>query len=218
MVEFDSLKVKDQLGRPEDKNITVKRKTETLVIESNTVHISKSSLGNSWIVGSATNGLVGTNTATEGGGQQVVGASGRVDVLQAVVNPNKIYREHLRNTFYQDLAKPNTANWDTTNFRIAMSTSSNHATVYNTVIHSGSVAYNDGAVTKATFSADETKWNANDQILYFLSTNGGATWEEVTNGTEHSFETTGTDLKYKIIFIGNGAKDTYIEEPRISYG
>jgi len=217
MVEFDSIKVKDQLGRPEDKNITVIRKTETLIVESNTVHIKKRSLGNAWICGSATNGLVGTNTATEGGGQQVVGGSGRVDVLQAVVNPNKVYREHLRDTFYRDDDEPNTANWDTTNFRIAMSSSSNHATVYNTVAQSGSIAYDDGTITVATFTVDETKWNPNDQIILRLCADG-STWETVINGIEHSFVVTGTDLKWMIIFIGNGAKDTYIEEPRVSYG
>ena len=217
MVEFDSIKIKDQLGRPEDKNINIKRKTETLVVESNTVHINKKSLGNSWIVGSATNGLVGTNTATEGGGQQVVGASGRVDVLQRVVNPNKIYREHLRDTFYRDDSAGNTADWDTTNFRIAMSDSSNHATVYNTIATSGSVAYADGTITKATFSVDETKWNPNDQIILRACADGSS-WEDVTNGTEHSFEVTGTDGRWMIIFIGNGGNLTWVEEPRISYG
>ncbi len=220
MVEFDSIKVKDQLGRPEDKNITIKRKTETLVIESNTLSLSKKSLGDSWICGSSTNGLVGTNTATEGGGQQVVGGSGRVDVLQAVVNPNKVYREHLRDTYFQDSDAPNTADWDTTNFRIAMSSSSNHATVYNTVATSGSFAYADGTITKAVFTVDETKWNENDQIILRLSADGGdnPTWEDVTNGEEHSFEVTGTDGRWMIIFVGNGGSSTFCEEIRISYG
>lgn len=77
MAEFDSIKVKDQLGRPEDKGIFVKRKVETLVIDDDDLRLFKKSIGNSWIVGSPTNGIVGPNTNTVGGGQQVVGASER---------------------------------------------------------------------------------------------------------------------------------------------
>ena len=120
MAEFDALKVKDQLGRPEDKNITVKRFTETVITEDNVVVLTKKSLGNSWIVGSHRNGIVGTNTNTINGLQQVVGESGRTEVLHRVVNTNGIFREHFRDTYFKD-APNTTANWNTTLHRLSMS-------------------------------------------------------------------------------------------------
>ena len=54
--------------------------------------------GNAWIVGSSTNGIVGTNTGTEGGGQQVVGGSGRVTTVVRVVSANNKFHEFFTTT------------------------------------------------------------------------------------------------------------------------
>ena len=123
MVEYDIVKIKDQMGRPENKNFTVQRPSQDLIIESNTLKIYKQNLGDSWIVGSSTNGLVGTNTATEGGGQQVVGASGRdalTDHLWRAVNPDKIYREHFTDTWFKSAVT--TADWAVNPEELSMTT------------------------------------------------------------------------------------------------
>lgn len=209
---------KDALHVPDDtKDIETNRVNEKILFEENSTVFRRDTFGNSWIVGSSTNGLVGTNTGTQGGGQQVVGSSARVVTKLAVVNPNNTYREHFRDTNFKDTGAKNTADWNTTLFRIAMSTSSNHATVYNTIAHSHSIALNDGTITSVKLTAIERRWNPLDVIKYFLTADGGSTWEEVTNGTSYSFIHTGVDLKFRIIFLGNGAKDTYIEELKITY-
>lgn len=208
---------KQALDIPDDtKQILTKRVEEKIFLEENSTRVWKKTLGESWIVGSSINGIVGTNTGTQSGNQQVVGGSGRVTTISSVVNPNNIYREHFRDTTFKGY--PRTANWDVTNFRLAMHTSSNHAKAYNTIMESASIALNDGTVSKATFTAVEKKWNSNDQIKYYLSANGGNNWEEISLGVEHIFTYRGSDLRFRVIFIGNGGKDTYVEELRIVYG
>lgn len=216
MVEFEIGKIRDQLGRPENKNIVVKRFSDTLIIEPNTLRFDKSSLGNSWIVGTSTNGIVGANTGTQGGGQQVVGGDSRVLVLQRVVNVDNTYREHFRHTHFKDSGNT-TADWDTTNYRISMSADGNHARLYNTHATSVEIAYNDGTIASATFTATEHKWNSQDIIKYYLSANGGVDWEEFTLDVKKSFNKQGIDLRFKIIFAGNGGSESYVSDIKVVY-
>lgn len=106
-------------------------------------------------------------------------------------------------------ATGNTADWDTTNSRLAMSSSSDHGTMYNTQGTTTAIA--SGTIVSATLTADETKWDAGDQILYYLSKDGGTSWEQVENGVLTTFTPTGTSLKVRVIFIGSGGSSTYIE-------
>ena len=216
MVEFDSVKIKDQLGRPVDKGFTIIRKQETIYIELNPTIASLRDIRNTWVVGSATNGIVGAWTGTIGGKQLVIGKDNRDITIVRVVNPNNTFREHFRDTTFKD--SPTTSNWDTTNFRIAMHTSNNHSTAYNTVTTFKSIFLNLQTISSVTLNCTETKWNPNDKIGYFLSADGGSNWEEVTKGVEHAFVVQGQDLRLKIIFFGNGGIDTYLEDLQVGYG
>ena len=208
--------IKDQLGtNPETTFLLNADYFETLGIEEGPTKVSKKTLGHSWIVGSTTNGLVGTNTSTEDGQQQVVGGHNRVETLHRIVNPNNTFHEHFRDTEYQDT--PTTANWDLVAGRLSMHTSNNHGTVYNTLATTKEIFLNVQTVLKATVTAVETKWNPNDKIGYFLSANGGGDWEECTRNVEHTFIATGQDLRAKIVFMGSGGNETYIEDLKISY-
>ena len=80
-----------------------------------------------------------------------------------------------------------------------------------------SVAYNDGTITRATLIANEITVG-NDSFAYLLSADGGTNWEQVTNGVEHVFANTGTDLKFRIIGVGTGGANTYIDYLEIKYG
>jgi len=181
-----------------------------------TTTISGNSLGHSWIVGSSTNGIVGANINTEDGEQQVVGGAGRGQALMRIVNPKNTYREYFRDTDFKDASAVNTAHWDTTNYRLAMTDSDDKRRTYNTVATSGIIFLNDQTMQSATFNADETKYG-NDLVKYYLSADNGVTWEEVTRGVPHQFSTTGTKLKYRVLFIGNGANETFLENLKISY-
>jgi hypothetical protein len=70
-------------------------------------------IDNSWIVGSPTNGLVGTNTATAGGGQQVVGNTNNAQALLRICPSQNIYVNFLRDTITNTLNRGYFARWHT---------------------------------------------------------------------------------------------------------
>ncbi len=215
----DSAAIRDQLGtNPETIFLLNADFFEELGVEEQSTRVSTKTLGNAWIVGTTTNAIVGTNTGTQGGGQQVVGGSGRVTTLQRVVNPNNTFREHFRDDTFKDGSGGNTASWDVTNYRLAMSSVDDQGQVYNTVATFGEIFLNSQVVLRATVNCTETKFNPNDVIKYFLSANGGSDWEEFTLGVEKSFGTTGQDLRLKILFFGNGGLQTFVEDLSVEYG
>ena len=67
---------------------------------------------------------------------------------------------------------------------------------------SSTIDYNNGTIIKATLTATEVS-TGDYNLSYFMSADGGIHWESVTNGVEHTFTNTGTDLRYKI--TGTGA-------------
>ena len=174
--------------RDSNQNYIVKRNKEKFIIEENTTKVTTNTLGHSWIVGSSTNGIVGTNTSTEDGSQQVVGSAGRDLVLIRVVNPNNIFREHFRDDTFKD-ASNTTADWN-------VSSSLTLEMTVGETAQSWAVDYNNGTITKATVNIDFDTGDASD-ITFQLAANG-STYETVTIGTEHSFTVTGHILKFKI--------------------
>lgn len=213
----DSAAIRDQLGNdPDVIQIPQFNYNQTIQIIELSAVISGQSLGESWIVGSATNGIVGTNTDTESGLQQVVGGSGRGQAVVRIVNPNNTYREFFGDTDFQDSSERNTADWDTTNLRLAMYSSNSHQQVYNTVATFDTIFMNSETVTKVTVDAIETKWG-NDEVRYFVRTSKNVDWEEATKGLELILNNPGTILKVMVIFVGQGGSDTYIEELKVNY-
>lgn len=110
---------------------------------------------------------------------------------------------------------PTTANWDTSNKKLRMHTSSSHSMVYNTT--TASLAYGCGGRSFATvtLTASETKWGS-DQILYFVSTDG-TTWHAVTLGVAFTLPTIDNVLYWKVNFIGSGGTETFIDELQMAY-
>jgi len=213
----DTAAIRDQLGiDPDTYQYLNAYYNETLGIEELANVVKTHTLGHAWIVGSTTNGLVGANTATEGGEQQTVGGGGRVKTIQRIVNPNKVFNEHFRDIDFMDEDSTNTAHWDIVLFRLAMANSSDHFRAYNTIATTSAIFYNSETVTKARLDCVETKF-AGDTIIYYLSADGGVSWEEVELGESHSFTNTGTDLRVRIMFAGIGGIDTYIEDLKVSY-
>lgn len=77
-------------------------------------------------------------------------------------------------------------------------------------------AGNPHICTRATLIADETM-SETDIVNFQMTANGGNTWEDVTNGTEHTFTQTGNDLRWKAVFVGTEGASTYIENLKINY-
>lgn len=204
---------------PADSTVPLLKKTdETQRLREVASIISTQTIGNSWIVGTSTNAIVGINTGTQGGGQQVVGGDGRgASIITNVVSPNNVFRERFKLTQFKDTSGAFTADWDTTLFRLAMSTSDDHSRPYVTTAPFKTIFLNDQTVISAIVNATETRRNPNDKITYFLSADGGENWQEVTRNVEHTFKYQGTDLRARVQFFGNGGKDTYVKDFQVSY-
>jgi len=186
-------------------------------VEKSTL-IYEETIGHSWIVGSATNSIVGTWTGTQDGEQLVVGGAGRVLTLSKITNPNNVFRETFKATTFKDSNLPNTASWDTTNYKLAMHSSGNHSTAYNTIANFGSIFLNSQTVYSVRITATETRYSPSDLIKYFVSADGGNNWQEITINVSTSLTITGNDLRLRVVFFGQGAKDTYIEDLNVEYG
>lgn len=208
--------VRDELGsEPSVQNIA-KLNDEEIGVQAGPSKATANNIGCSWIVGSSTNGIVGTNLGTQNGQQQVVGSCGRTTSVVAVINPNNLFHEYFNLTEYQDSNATNTADWNGSLSRLAMTSDTDQGQSYNTVANSSSVALADGTITRARVTATETKFG-NDVIRYFLSADGGTTYQEFTLDTQANFTITGTDLRFRIFFSGNGANETYIDDLHIDY-
>lgn len=201
---------------PADDTVPLLKKiNETLRLEEGSSIISTQEIGHSFILGHSINGVLGVANGTDG--QQIIlGDGGKgASVVVYVVNPNNTFNEHFSSTTFS--TSPTTANWDTTNLRLAMHTSNIHTTIYNTVATLSSIFLNNQTVLSATVNATETKFITTDLIKYYLSADGGANWEEASIGVGHAFTATGQDLRVRIVFIGQGGCDTYIEDLQITY-
>lgn len=188
MAEIDSLKVKDQLARPEDKGVSVKRYTNTVVLETQPFQISKRDITNSFVLGDATNGVLGAPVIGDGGKQVVLGYDDRDITVQRVVNPNNIHKERFRLDIFNDTSVTD-ADWNTTTMQLEMTTGE--------VAQSLSIFKNLQNVVNAQIDITfETGSSSN--VTVQLSPNGGSNWETVTVGTLYSFTNTGQDLRYNI--------------------
>jgi len=185
----DHVTTRDQLGRHEDKGFFIKQSDEVLVVEEGPTLLYIESIGHSFILGSTTNGILGTNTGTEDGQQQVLGEAGRVISGTQVISPNNRAVERFTTTNFEDTGST-TADWADTE---------------------GTCVFTSGEIAQSlTFAADGTTWlkatltidDATNLTLQ-MSADGGSNWENVTNGTEHVFTNTGTDLRFKLTASGN---------------
>lgn len=199
------------------RNFIIRRNKETEYLEENSTIAYTRTIGHSFILGHSVNGKLGNGYLGVDGQQIILGGTSLGTLtLSRVVNPNNTFREHFRNTRFKDNSAC-TANWDTTNFRLAMHTSNNHSTVYNTVATFSEIFYNQQTVSSAVVYATETRYAPTDVIAYWLSADGGLNWQEFSVGVESIFTYSGQDLRAKIIFFGQGGSSTWIEDLKITY-
>jgi hypothetical protein len=179
--QYDDVKIKTQIGSPDNIGILPKLFTETVGVEEGTTVISQYSIGNSFILGHSVNGILGVTGKN-------LGVSGRALTLFAVVNPNNIFNEHFRFTDFEDTGTT-TATFNTTT----------HETTFTAgqILQSLQIAYNTGTITNATITLDSTT-----NLTLYLSADGGSHWETATSGTLHTFTVSGTDLRYKLVASG----------------
>jgi len=73
----------------------------------------------------------------------------------------------------------------------------------------------DDDISAATLTATEALNGGT--ISYEMSVDGGANWESVTSGVEHSFANTGSDLRWRAMVAGGPATTPTISEIAITY-
>jgi len=183
MVGMPSTENKEALTVPDDtKDIDINRVNERVLLEENSTVGVRNTYGTSFILGSASNAVLGTNA---------LGAASRVETTLWIVSPNNIFREHFRDTFFE--AGATTAGWGDTSGQLDFT---------NTEIAvSNSIALNDGTVLKGTVSVVLSTGSLSD-LSFELSADGGSTFESVTHNVEHTFTVTGTDLRFRITASG----------------
>jgi len=115
-------------------------------------------------------------------------------IKQRVLNPNNIFRDYLRDAEFVDTSTTTTT-VSTANYNITFASTGD---IYQTQ----SIFLNNQTVTRANLYIDAANITNSDRLLYYLSADGGSTWELATLGSEHTFTVTGTDLKYKIVCSG----------------
>lgn len=201
--EFELTKVKDQLGRPNDTTFTTKRFKEPIKIRNTVFRVFTKTLGNAWIVGSSTNGLVGANTSTQGGGQQVVGGNGRVQTLVQVSNKDKTYIDDFTTNMFKK-SSTTTADWDASSGKLKFTSGE--------VAESEPIAYKDGLITFATITIDLSTGSSSDLTVQLTA--DGNNYETVTLGEKHSFTNIGETLQFKITSSGT----VEIDKLTIRYG
>lgn len=162
--------------------------------------VVRNTLGHAWIVGSSTNGIVGTNTNTQDGQQQTVGGGGRTETVLEVRNPGNVWRTLITSLEmnYWD-SGTGTATIDTANQKITFLP--------------GQTFQSEILTTEASNIIRATLSFVNDTNLScFLSPDSGSNWEAVTNGVEHVFSNAGTAVKLKLVASGTATlltRNTY---------
>ncbi len=134
-------------------------------------------------------------------------------VVSKVVNYNNKFIEKFR---FDNHESTNTAYWDTTTYKLRMSADTDHSKAYNGMCLFKPLFQNEQTVFSAVLECTETFYG-NDEIRYFMSADNGTNWEEAFNGTLLTFSDTGTTLLLRIVFLGNGANETYIENLTVEY-
>ena len=178
-----------QIGSEPTIQPIIKVKNENLYVEEGPTQVNSSSIGNSWIAGSSTNGIVGVNTGTQGGGQQVVGGSGRIARPKRVTNNNN---KHIERYFQTNFDESNitTADWDGdgeldfTSGEVAQSTP---------------VYYDSGIASSATVTVEGT---GTGNLSLELSTDG-VIFSAATFGVQFTFSAEERAIYYKITASGS---------------
>jgi len=183
-------KTRDEIDSEPDVQLVPIPLSENVTVEVEPLQISENTIGESFILGSTTNGVLGTWTGTQGGGQLVLGESGRVSTVQKVINAGDRVTLRFNNNNFEDTGST-TADWNVASSGVISFT--------NTEIAQSLAVYLDnGTITSATLTVDDST-----NLSAKLTADGGSNFESVTFGTEHSFTNTGSDLRFQLTASGN---------------
>lgn len=197
--------VRNELGEEPSIHEIVRIRTENVAIPKLTVKHTSTTIGHSWIVGSSTNGIVGTNTNTQDGLQQVVGGAGKLTSISKVLNENNDFNEFFNYTSFKDTVN-STGGWD--------STGVGTANIYPGEILQSLTVYQDTSnVISAKMNVDFNIGSAGLITAQMVAAGTAQPFETVTLNENYTFATAGNDLRWKITAIGTAE----ITKVRIEY-
>ena len=185
-------RVRDELTSEPTVHDIPKVKNDTIRVEMGPIKFNKITDGHSFILGSSANGLLGVNTATEDGSQQVLGSAGQVTTVLRILNVADTFIERFTYDLFEDTGST-TADWDNDTAHALDLTSGE-------IAQSLTIALDGRTFTRATLLVEGT---STGNVAYQLSADGGSNWETVTLATQHTFTNTGTDLRFKFTASGN---------------
>lgn len=181
-------------------------------------------IDNSWIAGSSTNAIVGTHVGTAGGGQLVVGDTSNTQTALRVVPIQDSWVNFLRDT------STNTVDTNGEGLLLDSSTATINTSTHRIDFDAGDyvewqLALNNGDYSSIKVVFDESAERTNvdfnvaagdtfpltlpftlggETLNIFVSTDGGSTWQEVTNGVETELSSAGSDVKLRVESSGDG--------------
>lgn len=201
--------IRDQLGSdPDTFPVPVFGYYENLEVQELSTIVSTNTIGTSFILGHPTNGVLGTST---------LGSHGRVLTRVRVVNPDKKFNEHFRDTLFKDTDSTNTANWDTESYRLAAGTAEAPISATGSTATFLPIAIEDGTISKVRVTKGGGTAYLTDTITYYVKAEDSAALQEITEDTETALSTPGTALTLVVEFQGTGGSATYVEDLKVEY-
>jgi hypothetical protein len=203
--EFDAIKVKDQLGKPDNIGIFGPfKKTETLVIEEGPTIVTQANVTGVAIWDNPSSTWDGTdlddlwgpvtiegfilNSGQQGiMGENILGLPSGEFITKAITNFNNEFVERF--VFDNLKGASTTATWDTTNKQATFT-----AGQVLTIVSAFKDTIDETQVSSATLSVTSTSGVFN----YEMSANGGVNWETVTLSEEYTFVNRGHDLRIRV--------------------
>jgi len=179
---IDKQQVRDELGDEPDATPLFTAYDDLFKVKHSISRFFTRDINTSFILDHTTNGVLDTSTLGDFRG---------ANVLIRVVNPNNTFRELFLDDELKDVTT--TATWNTTT-HILTFTAGQFAL-------SQEIALNQESYIRATLTAEGTSL-AN--LIFKVSSNGGSTFNIVTNGAETVFTTpTTAGLKWRIEATGS---------------
>jgi len=117
-------------------------------------------------------------------------------VVQEIINPNKVWRTYLTSL--------ENAYWtDTVNTTATVTAGSDIDFTSGEEYHTNALTTSATNLVDATLTIGPTQITNISNLSFYLSADGGSTYEAITINTVHNFTATGTSLKLKVVASGN---------------
>lgn len=161
-----------------------------------------------------------TNGTLDDGSFYLDGCNGGGSLLDEgevrVVNLNNVFTEAFYVDFYKGSAGGSHGgpNWNTTTKRLEMNAGTNKSLSYTTFQDFNVFHKTGNNVATIKPICTENKWGS-DKVQYMFRIDGGA-WEgPVDNNETLTVAATGEAVEGRVLFQGNGANETYVDEFQI---